>query len=206
MDMWTIEHDAMERSFKPQDYLYLRYEDLKSKDKRVAALREIVRFLHLSSNAEQAEAAERLECAFLLAENKKAHRIVDESLYMTKDVAYRPEIACRMWALFGSYAAKHGYRPWKDLPCQDAPKIPRINVGPQGEYDRKWVKPGAKLVDFRVNVTAEQRLVEQQNIKEALREERQKQKMRPGGARGGNGGGRKRAPQKPQQVPAQSSV
>lgn len=28
------------------------------------------------------------------------------------------------------------------------PPIPRVNVGPQGEYDRKWVKPGAPLLDF----------------------------------------------------------
>lgn len=28
------------------------------------------------------------------------------------------------------------------------PPIPRVNVGPQGEYDRKWVKPGASLLDF----------------------------------------------------------
>ena len=54
-----------------------------------------------------------------------------------------------MWALFGSHAAKHNYKPFNNFDCsQFAQKdaIPHINVGPQGEYDKKW--KSAKLLNF----------------------------------------------------------
>lgn len=168
-DMWEIEHMGIERQLKPQDILYIRYEDLRNKKTRVEAMRKIAVFLRFPADVPD----ERLECAFVLADNRQAHRSVDESM-MTKDLAYRPEIACRMWSLFGNYAAKHNYKPWNNYDCTGYPKIPRINVGPQGEYDRKWVRPGQKLIDFRSNVTEQQRSQEEQNVMEGLREERER--------------------------------
>eukprot|EP01037_Dinobryon_pediforme_P047398 gene47398-61521_t len=157
---------GIERQLKPQDILYIRYEDLRNKKTRVEAMRKIAVFLRFPADVPD----ERLECAFVLADNRQAHRSVDESM-MTKDLAYRREIACRMWSLFGNYAAKHNYKPWNNYDCTGFPKIPRINVGPQGEYDRKWVRPGQKLIDFRSNVTEQQRSQEEQNVMEGLREE-----------------------------------
>ena len=143
---WEYEHAGIERELKPEDYIYLKYEDLKDKQKRVSVLKDILLFLRYDEHASNDE---RIECAFILAENRQAHRSVDKSLVMTKEEAYIPEIACRMWALFGHYASKHGYKPWANYDCTGYPKIPRINVGSNGEYDRAWVSAGEKLIDFR---------------------------------------------------------
>lgn len=145
---WAIEHAGIERSYKKEDYIYLKYEDLKDKNRRVETLRQIVNFLRYKNIDD-----ERLECAFLLAESRSAHRSVDKSLVMTKDVAYIPEIACRMWTTFGEFAGKHGYYPWSNYTCDDYPPMPRMNVGSNGEYDRLWVTPGQKLIDFRTPAT-----------------------------------------------------
>jgi hypothetical protein len=131
---------------KKEDYVYLKYEDLKDKNKQVTVLRDMLQFLRLGD----VDNEERLRCAFVLAENRQAHRSVDPSVVMTKEQAYLPEIACRMWALFGNYASAHGYHVWANYTCSGGfPKIPRVNVGSNGEYDRLWVKPGEKLLDFR---------------------------------------------------------
>ena len=56
---------------------------------------------------------------------------------------------CRMWALFGKYAAQHNYHPFNNFDCSEFSQkdaIPHINVGPQGEYDKKWAS--AKLLNF----------------------------------------------------------
>ncbi len=147
---WEYEHSGIERELKPEDYIYLKYEDLKDKQKRVSVLKDILKFLRYDEHAANDE---RIECAFILAENRQAHRSVDKSLVMTKEEAYIPEIACRMWALFGHYASKHGYKPWANYDCTGYPKIPRINVGSNGEYDRAWVSAGDKLIDFRLPET-----------------------------------------------------
>lgn len=52
------------------------------------------------------------------------------------------------WALFGKYAQRHNYTSWANHDCTGYPSIPPVNVGPRGEYNRKWVKPGQKLLDF----------------------------------------------------------
>lgn len=148
--MWKLDHDLIERQLSKDGFLYVKYEDLKSKERRVKALESIVSFLNLPNNAEtQNRLQKRLECAFVLAENRQAHRTIDENMYMTKDIAYLEEIVCRMWNLFGDYAKRFGYGPWKGMDCAGYPKMPRINVGPHGDYDHRWVQPGAKLIDFR---------------------------------------------------------
>jgi hypothetical protein len=143
----------------------------KAGDVRVTALKRIVEFLKLNEVNEN-----RLKCAFLLADNRQAHRSVDSDKYMTKDVSYRIEIACRMWALFGSFASKHGYMPYKQYDCSGYTPLPRVNVGPQGEYDRSWVKPGGKMVDFRVNVSSEQLEIERLQ----MQRQQQNRGVRPG--------------------------
>jgi hypothetical protein len=135
-DMWAVEHAGIERMFQIDDYIYVKYEDLKDEHHRLVTLQRIVdflRFKHLSAK----EMQDRLQCAFLLAENKNAHRKVkDQIRFMTKEIAYVPDIACRMWALFGSHASKHGYQPWAGYNCTGYRKIPPIYVGPGGEIDR----------------------------------------------------------------------
>ncbi len=150
-DMWQLDHSLMERQLQRDGIIYLKYEDLKNKVTRVATLEKIVKFLNLRSQSSLSDKAllKRLECAFMLADNRQAHRSIDKSTFMTKDIAYQEEIACRMWNLFKDYAVRHGYKPWGGFNCTGYPKIPKINVGPQGDYDHRWVRPGAKLIDFR---------------------------------------------------------
>lgn len=145
LKMWETHHSAMERHWKAENVLYVKYEDLKNKQTRVATLKTIVDFLryrHLTIDSE------RLECAFELAENRDAHRTIDTNM-MTKHEAYIEDVVCRMWSLYGSYALAHGYKVWKGMNCSGYAAIPKVNVGPHGDYDRRWVKAGMKLLDFR---------------------------------------------------------
>ena len=143
-EMWAYHYAAIERRLRQSDILFLRYEDLKSRDKRVDALRKITDFLHVKASDE------RLECAFIQAENPQAHRRIDVSA-MTKDVAYTRPITCRMWALFGRFALRVGY-PLSGARaaynCTGFKPIQKINVGGSGEYNPLWVRPNAKPVDF----------------------------------------------------------
>lgn len=135
-EMWAVEHAGIERSFQPEDYIYVKYEHLKDPSTRIGTLKAIIDFLRYK-HIPAAEMAARLPCAFLLAESKAAHRhSEDKQRFMTKDIAYVPEIACRMWALFGQFASKHGYGPWAGYNCTGYGKIPDISVGPGGEIDR----------------------------------------------------------------------
>jgi hypothetical protein len=125
-DMWSLDHELIERQLGKDGFLYVKYEDLKNKEKRVEALETIVNFLRLptTTGMSKEQLKKRLECAFLLAENRQAHRVIDEQRFMTKEAAYLEEIACRMWNLFGHYATRVGYTPWKGLDCSGYPKIP----------------------------------------------------------------------------------
>lgn len=140
--MWKQQYMGIEKKFNKNDILYIKYEDLKQKSTRVATLEKVVNFLGISASLE------KLECAFILAESTKAHRSIDPLVEMTKEVAYTKELSCRMWSLFGKFAQLHNYTSWKQYDCTGFEALQNINVGPQGEYNKKWVKPGAKLVDF----------------------------------------------------------
>jgi len=58
----------------------------------------------------------RLQCAFVLAEhvgggrrgNRVVERLDETQIIKTKDI-YVPEVACRMWAIFGAEATALGY-------------------------------------------------------------------------------------------------
>jgi len=142
--MWHEHYTLIEKQLKPQNVLYLRYEDLKDKDRRVNALHRVTTFLEVAVSAEQ------LYCSFVLAENPGAHRNVDASM-MTKSAAYSRPLVCRMWALFGEYASRVGYArrgDFGDCPEEHNVPIEMVNVGPQGDYNDAWVKAGKPFLDF----------------------------------------------------------
>jgi hypothetical protein len=142
--MWHEHYTLIEKSLRPQDVLYLKYEDLKNKDTRVNTLHRVAKFLGVEASAEQ------LYCSFILAENPGAHRRIDTTM-ATKDYAYSRPLVCRMWALFGSYASRVGYKrrgDWKDCPEEHNVPIRMVNVGPQGDYNDAWVKAGQPFIDF----------------------------------------------------------
>jgi hypothetical protein len=129
-DMWKLDHEVIERQLPSSSYLYVKYEDLKDKGNRHQALEKIVSFLRLPSTSSMSSKflMKRLECAFLLADNRQyAHRTIDKSTFMTKDLAYLEEIVCRMWALFGVYASKYGYSPFNGFNCDGYPKAPKVS-------------------------------------------------------------------------------
>lgn len=144
-EMWAYHYSAIERTLRQRDIMFLRYEDLKSKTRRVETLRKVAEFLHVKANPE------RLECAFLLAENSHAHRRIDPATMMTKDIAYTRQITCRMWALFGKFALRVGY-PLSGarirFNCTGFPPIRKVNVGGSGEFNPLWVRPGDRPIDF----------------------------------------------------------
>jgi len=99
--MWHIEHMGIEKHYKPQNILYLKYEDLKSKKTRVETLLRVTKFLKLKTNSNyysinNTALIDQLECSFILSESTKAHRTIDSDLYMTKDIAYFDGLVCRM--------------------------------------------------------------------------------------------------------------
>ena len=140
--MWNEHYLHVERQLPRKNVIYVKYEDLKNKARRVHTLSQLSSFLGINATAE------KLECAFVLAENPRAHRSVEGNKYMTKGVAYTKTLACRMWQKYGNFASRMGYSSWSNYTCGGYPPIPMVNVGPQGEYDSKWVKPGKKLLDF----------------------------------------------------------
>ena len=53
---------------------------------------------------------------------------------MSKETAYTRPLTCKMWALFGTYAEKHGYRIKNGYNCTEYSKkdaIQNILIGPQ---------------------------------------------------------------------------
>lgn len=163
--------------------MYIKYEDLKDKKgANVVAMKKVTDFLGVPATEE------KLSCAFVLAENPDAHRTIDKTTMMTKEDAYTKELTCRMWALFGEFASKHGYKPYNNFDCsvdnstgEPYPKIRNVNVGAQGEYDHKWVTPGQKLIDFGGY-----------NRSAYLPPEGQKGQLHQGGGGRAGGAGRKR--------------
>ena len=136
---------GIDKQFSAKDVLYVRYEDLKDRSTRIDAMHRIASFLGLNHPS-----IDQLECAYLLAESRHAHRVTDaHAQLMTKAEAYTRPLACRMWNLFGASAARYNYSVWGGYDCSNiTAAVPRINVGPQGEYNRQWVKPGMQLLDF----------------------------------------------------------
>jgi hypothetical protein len=120
----------------------VKYEDLYNKTTRIETLAKVIRFLKVRPPKD------RLECAFILSQSKKALRSIDTNKYMTKDLAYQRNISCRMWSLFGNFAERYGYTSWKNENCTGFEPIPKVRVGPQGEYNKKWMRKGQKDLNY----------------------------------------------------------
>ena len=67
-EMWKEHYILIEKTLPRQNVLYVRYEDLKDPEKRVHALDKVAKFLGQPADVT------KLHCAFVLAENPKAHR------------------------------------------------------------------------------------------------------------------------------------
>ena len=63
--MWHIEYMGIERSYRKEDILYVRYEDLKNQTRRFYVMKQIADFIGVKVSDD------RLQCSFKLAENKK---------------------------------------------------------------------------------------------------------------------------------------
>jgi Sulfotransferase domain len=110
LTVWLDNYHFIENSLNDYDYLYVKYEDLRNVTKRTHKLKQIIKFLDLPTSLH------RIACAFPLAENNVSHRIINETLEITKDEAYTPDIVCGMWKIFGVTVSKY-YGPWKGLDC-----------------------------------------------------------------------------------------
>ena len=78
--MWHVQHAGIEKHFRAEDILYVKYEDLKNKNTRVAALAKVRNFvLRGEKPLDPALPAvqRQVGCAFALAENPGAHRAID---------------------------------------------------------------------------------------------------------------------------------
>lgn len=113
-DMWGTQYKYLEQTLPKEDIMLTQYEHLKDPNKRFDSVEQIVRFLNYSTP----DLRERVECSFLLADSTGAHRPVPSSAMMTKDKAYESrEIVCGIWAIFGEFVFKYGYRPWHNMNC-----------------------------------------------------------------------------------------
>ena len=72
-----------------ENVLYVKYEDLKDKTKRVNAMHGVTQFLGIDASPEQ------LECSFILAENPGAHRKVDDDSMTVDDDTRMPAVRRR---------------------------------------------------------------------------------------------------------------
>jgi hypothetical protein len=78
--MWHVQHAGIDKHFQAEDILYVKYEDLKNKNTRVAALAKVRNFvLRGEKPLDPALPAvqRQVGCAFALAENPGAHRAID---------------------------------------------------------------------------------------------------------------------------------
>lgn len=135
--------------------LYVRYEDLNDPIRRRSSLQQIVEFLrlpvvssarsstveeerpssHLRSAAlldvapEPKEQEDRLDCAFRLADHRRAHRVATSPAdsdasssgnSLDKHEVWKayPEIVCRIWMYVGAFATPFGYSIWNNLDCR----------------------------------------------------------------------------------------
>ena len=114
---------------------------------------------------------------------------------MTKTLAYTRPLVCRMWALLGPLAARHGYRVWRNTSCEggDFPPVREVNVGARGEYGPEWVKPGQPLLDFGGHDSFEADLAREEEARRTGAQRKQERSQGgDAGAAGSRGPGRVR--------------
>jgi hypothetical protein len=129
--MWNREYAQIKKHFHPDNVLFLRFEDLKSNVTRIDTLRSVAKFLSVSlTNQANVEAelanSERLECAFVLAENPNAHRRGDPQFEMTKDEVYDKKLACGIYNLLKQDITQVNYTSWKNWNCAYYPIIKAV--------------------------------------------------------------------------------
>jgi hypothetical protein len=103
------------RSFRPSDFVMVRYENLVDQQRRTEELQKMLSFLGYANVTK-----ERLQCAFILSESPRVHRAVDADKMVTVDMAYEsPETVCSMWSVLvkDSNVTRYGYKPWKSTNC-----------------------------------------------------------------------------------------
>jgi hypothetical protein len=107
---WLNSYVPLMNTLPQSNYTKLMFEDLVSPQTRYKALEQVMNFLDFHPSQE------RLECAFILADDPHAHRpkSADD---MTKDKAYTKDIVCDMWKYFGKYALRTGYKPYGGYDC-----------------------------------------------------------------------------------------
>ena len=67
LEMWSKQYELLEKSLPRENILYVKYEDLTNKNKRIGALKSIMTFIGFPDITE-----ERIACAFALANSKHA--------------------------------------------------------------------------------------------------------------------------------------
>jgi hypothetical protein len=103
--MFHTHYRQLQHIFKDNNYIYIRYEDLRNTTMQADLLRKIVSFLKFDI------VEDRITCAMQLSDNTNVHRI-KSSNDLTKDDVYSDEnVVCDMWSIFGYYARDFGYSP-----------------------------------------------------------------------------------------------
>mmetsp|Transcript_21322 Transcript_21322/g.21451 ORF Transcript_21322/g.21451 Transcript_21322/m.21451 type:complete len:642 (-) Transcript_21322:178-2103(-) len=117
-DMLRVQYATILRTFKSEDVIMVRFEDLLDKGRRTEEVVKLVQFLGIEKDMD------RIHCAFTFSEHGKTHRSSDASQVMTKQVAYTKELSCEMWEIFGSLAILYGYHIFGGYDCRTAGPLP----------------------------------------------------------------------------------
>lgn len=128
--LWEEHYALLLQKWKTDNIFILRYEHLRDPALRYDTLRRLVGFLRYEF-VEMTE--ERLQCAFVLAENNAALRRINSTSMMTKEEAYPEALVCRMWQLFGKYAILTGYGVFGEMDCTGYASLPRFHIGEHGD-------------------------------------------------------------------------
>lgn len=151
LSMMKRDYPSLKKNLAKSDLLIIEYDNLTNKSTRLSVLKQVSDFLGDPASTE------KISCAFKLADHAKVKRSVGEmEEYIGKDVAFTPKLVCTMWNLFGSYAAKFGYKPWKNINnCTAYPNIPNAAVGPNGEFTKKFLRNKELIKLFNLLNTTE---------------------------------------------------
>ena len=118
-EMVQVHYTAVRELCGAAGVVEVSYEELRDKTRRKAGLRRIADFIGRPASDE------RLECAFAMSSDRRAHRKVDATRDMDKVGAYTLEIACGMWHIFADYGVKTlGYGLPQHLIPQDMEATP----------------------------------------------------------------------------------
>eukprot|EP01038_Epipyxis_sp_PR26KG_P005346 gene5346-7417_t len=114
-NMWFFEYPELNKWLPDGEKgsLFIRFEDLVNKTSRNDALYSIISFIDLNSSNE------RIACSFVLSQQAK--RKTNSTNMINADDGFTSDLVCRMWAIFGRYALKVGYKPYKNIDCSHQP-------------------------------------------------------------------------------------